>query len=84
MAIPTPYSYRQYAGDGLAKTFSVPFPFLARAHVHLYLNSKELVEGADYTWTSGTQLQLTTAPQAAVPGAVPVPAEVLTVRRITP
>ena len=84
MAIPTPYSYRQYTGDGSAKTFSVPFPYLARAHVHLYLNSKELVDGTDYTWTSGTQLQLTTAPQAAVPGAVPVPAEVLTVRRITP
>jgi hypothetical protein len=83
MAIPTPYSYRQYAGDGTAKTFSVPFPYLARAHVHLYLNGKELA-GADYTWTSGVQLQLTTAPQAAVPGAVPVPAEVLTVRRITP
>ena len=84
MAIPTPYSYRQYAGDGVAKTFSVPFPYLARAHVHLYLNSKELVDGTDYSWTSGTQLQLTTAPQAAVPGAVPVPAEQLTVRRITP
>ena len=84
MAIPTPYSYRQYVGDGLAKTFSVPFPYLTRAHVHLYLNSKELVDGTDYTWTSGTQLQLTTAPQAAVPGAVPVPAEVLTVRRLTP
>ena len=84
MAIPTPYSYRQYAGDGSAKTFSVPFPYLARAHVHLYLNGKELVDGTDYTWTSGTQVQLTTAPQAAVTGAVPVPAEQLTVRRITP
>ena len=84
MAIPTPYSYRQYTGDGTAKTFSVPFPYLARAHVSLYLNQKLLVDGTDYTWSSGTQLLLTTAPQAAVAGAVPVPAEVLTVRRITP
>jgi hypothetical protein len=84
MAIPTPYSYRQYTGDGTAKTFSVPFPYLDRVHVHLYLDSKELTVGTDYTWTSGTQVQLTTAPQAAVPGAVPTPAQLLTVRRITP
>ena len=84
MAIPTPYSYRQYVGDGTAKTFSVPFPYLDRVHVHLYLNSKELVDGTDYTWTSGTQVQLTTAPQAAVTGGTAKPAEVLTVRRITP
>ena len=84
MAIPTPYSYRQYVGDGTAKTFSVPFPYLDRVHVHLYLDSKELVDGTDYTWTSGTQVQLTTAPQAAVTGGTAKPAEVLTVRRITP
>lgn len=84
MSYPVPYSYRQYSGDGGAVDFQVPFPYISQDHVHLYLNSKELVDGTDYTWTSGTQLQLTTAPQAAVPGAVPVPAEVLTVRRITP
>ena len=84
MAIPTPYSYRQYVGDGTAKTFSVPFPYLDRVHVHLYLDSKELTVGTDYTWTSGTQVQLTTAPQAAVTGGTAKPAEVLTVRRITP
>jgi len=82
MAIPTPYSYRQYTGDGTAKTFSVPFPYLDRVHVHLYLDSKELTVGTDYTWTSGTQVQLTTALQAAVVGTKS--AEVLTVRRITP
>lgn len=84
MAIPTPYSYRQYTGDGAAKTFSVPFPYLARDHVHLYLDQKELVAGTDFTWTSGTQVQLTTAPQGPVAGTPPTPAEVLTVRRITP
>jgi hypothetical protein len=84
MAIPTPYSYRQYTGDGVAKDFSVPFPYLDRVHVHLFLDSKELVDGTDYTWTSGTQLKLTVAPQAAVTGTTPAPAQVLTVRRITP
>jgi Phage T7 tail fibre protein len=84
MAIPTPYSYRQYQGDGLAKTFSVPFPYLERVHVHLYLDGKELAEGTDYSWTSGVQVQLTTALQAAVVGTPGTPAQVLTVRRITP
>jgi hypothetical protein len=84
MAIPTPYSYRQYTGDGTAKDFSVPFPYLQRDHVHVYLDGKELKDGTDYNWTSGTQLKLNVAPQAAVTGAAPKPAEVLTVRRITP
>jgi hypothetical protein len=84
MAIPTPYSYRQYTGDGTAKNFSVPFPYLQRDHVHVYLDGKELKDGTDYNWTSGTQIQLTVAPQAPVAGTTPKPAEVLTVRRITP
>jgi hypothetical protein len=75
MAIPTPYSYRQYPGDGVAKDFSVPFPYLERAHVHLLLDGKELIEGPNFTWTSGTQVKLTVAPAAAA---------VLTVRRVTP
>jgi hypothetical protein len=84
LAYPTPYSYRQYSGDGVAKTFSVPFPYISRDHVHLYLDGKELVEGTDYSWTSGVQVQLTTALQAAVAGTPGIPAQVLTVRRITP
>jgi hypothetical protein len=84
MAIPTPYSYRQYTGDGVAKDFSVPFPYLEPAHVHLILDAKELQAGTDYTWTSGTQIKLMVAPQAAVTGTNARPAEVLTVRRITP
>ena len=87
MAYPTPYSYREYTGDGIAKDFSVPFPYLLRAHVHVYLDTTELTEGTDFTWTSDTQIQLTTAPQALVPGVPPAPdtpAEVLTVQRITP
>ena len=84
MAIPTPYSYRQYTGDGVAKDFQVPFPYLERGHVHVYLNDTELTEGTDFVWTSDTQIQLTTAPQAAVTGTTPKAAEQLTVRRQTP
>jgi hypothetical protein len=84
MAIPTPYSYRQYTGDGVAKDFSVPFPYLQRDHVHVYLDGKELTAGTEFNWTSGTQLKLNVAPQAGVTGGAAKPAEVLTVRRITP
>lgn len=62
----------------------MPFPYLLRAHVHVYLDQKELSDGTDFVWTSDTQIQLTTAPQGPVAGMPPIPAEVLTVRRITP
>ena len=67
-------SYAQYAGNGSTTTFSVPFPYLLKAHVKVYtgyniLNgtyTSLLVEGTDYTWTSGTQVQMTVAPANGV------------------
>lgn len=87
MALPIPYSYREYTGDGVAKDFSVPFPYLLRAHVHVYLNDKELIEGTDYNWTSDVEIQLTVPPSgkvAAAPPATDTPAQLLTVLRRTP
>lgn len=79
----TQYSYRQYAGNGATSTFSVPFPYLLKAHVHLYLGyniltgtfASELADGIGFAWTSGTQVQCTTAPAAG---------QTLTVIRQTP
>jgi len=78
-----PFSYAQYTGNGSTTTFSVPFPYLLRAHVKLYTGfnildgtfTSQLVEGAGYTWTSGTQVQTTAAVAAGV---------VLTIKRDTP
>ena len=78
-----PFSYAQYAGNGSTTTFSVPFPYLLKAHVKLYtgfniLNgtfTTQLVEGTDYAWTSATQVQTTVAPANGV---------TLTVLRDTP
>lgn len=78
-----PYSYAQYTGNGSTTTFSVPFPYLLRSHVKLYygLNfttggySSLLVDGTNYSWASGTVVQLTAAPPAGT---------VLTIRRETP
>lgn len=78
-----PFSYAQYAGNGSSTTFSVPFPYLLKAHVKLYtgfniLNgtyTSLLVDGTDYSWTSATQVQTTVAPANGV---------TLTVLRDTP
>lgn len=78
-----PFSYAQYTGNGSATTFSVPFPYLLKAHVKVYLGlvietgvyTALLADGVGYTWTSGTQIETTVAPAAGVR---------LTVRRETP
>ena len=78
-----PLSYAQYAGNGSTTTFSVPFPYLLKAHVKLYTGynilsgafTTQLAEGTDFTWTSGTQVQTTVAPANGV---------TLTVLRDTP
>ena len=65
-----PFSYAQYAGNGSATTFSVPFPYLLKVHVKLFYgynltsgtSTSELVDGVGFTWTSGTQVQTTVAP----------------------
>lgn len=78
-----PFSYAQYAGNGSTTTFSVPFPYLLKAHVKLYTGfnilsgayTTLLVDGVDYTWSSTTQVQTTVAPANGV---------TLTVLRDTP
>ena len=78
-----PFSYAQYTGNGSTTTFSVPFPYLLKAHVKLYTGynvldgtfATQLVDGVGYTWTSDTQVQTTAAPAVGV---------VLTVVRQTP
>ena len=79
----TPFSYRQYAGNGSTTTFSVPFPYLLKAHVKVYLGfnildgtfSTELADGVGFSWTSSSQIQAATAPAVG---------QVLTVIRQTP
>ena len=65
-----PFSYAQYAGNGTTTTFSVPFPYLLKAHVKVYIGynlvdgtfTSELADGVGFNWTSGTQIQATAAP----------------------
>ena len=63
-----PYSYVQYTGTGTAPLLSVPFPYLLKSHVHIYIGynlltdtfQSELIDGAAFTWVSATQVQLST------------------------
>ena len=79
----TQYSYRQYAGNGSTTSFAVPFPYLLKAHVHVYLGfnlldgtfTTELAETTGFTWTSGTAIQAVAAPTSG---------QTLTVVRQTP
>jgi hypothetical protein len=59
MAAPTPYSFRQYQGDGVTRTYSIPFPYLKREDVRVFVDGTRQVEGVDYSWTSDTQIDLT-------------------------
>lgn len=78
-----PFSYAQYTGNGSTQNFSVPFPYLLRAHVKVYINlvieagtyTSLLAEGTGFNWTSSTQIQAVVAPASG---------QTLTVRRETP
>ena len=79
----TPFSYRQYPGNGATTVFSVPFPYLLKAHVKVYFGfnivdgtfASELADGVGFNWTSGTQIQTVAAPASG---------QTLTVIRQTP
>ena len=78
-----PLSYATYTGNGSTTTFSVPFPYLLKSHVKVFIGfnilngtyTSELVDGTGFTWTSASQIQCTTAPTAS---------QVLTITRQTP
>jgi hypothetical protein len=42
-----PFSYAQYTGNGSAVNFSVPFPYLLKAHVKVYTGL--VIETGAYT-----------------------------------
>jgi hypothetical protein len=78
-----PSSYREYASNGSTAVAPVPFPYLNRSHVGVYLDmrvdagtyTRQLLEGIDYTWANDTTIGLT----PALPNG-----QAYTVRRITP
>ena len=70
MPAPLPYSYRIYPGNGNTDVFGVPFPFIARQHVKVYINwnadpsasNDALEHEIDYEWVGDTLINTTAAP----------------------
>jgi hypothetical protein len=65
-------SYVTYAGNGTTKTFTVPFEYLDKTHVKVYVNGTLTTA---FTWPSAGQITFTSAPAS---GAV------ILIRRETP
>lgn len=52
------FSYVTYAGNGVAVTFVVPFPYISRSHVTVLVNGASQV----FTWDNATTVRLASAP----------------------
>lgn len=50
-----------YTGDGSNRLFAVPFPYLAKEHVAVYVDGAKLLSTA-YTWPTSGSIQITVAP----------------------
>ena len=63
-----------YPGDGVTRQFTVPFDYLNRTFVHVYLNDGEETQGVHWRFISPTVIERNWAPIAG---------ETLTIRRVT-
>ena len=55
------YSYVNYTGDGTkVGPYSVPFPYILKSHVHVYLNGTDI--SLQMSWLSPSTFELATAP----------------------
>lgn len=63
-----------YPGDGVTRRFTVPFDYLNRTFVHVYLNDIEETQGTTWSFISPTVIERLAAPLVG---------ETLTIRRVT-
>lgn len=63
-----------YPGDGVTRQFTVPFDYLNRTFVRVYVNDTEEAQGVTWSFISPTVIERTAAPLAG---------ETLTIRRVT-
>ncbi|HEY8400391.1 MAG TPA: phage tail fiber protein, partial [Cytophagaceae bacterium] len=53
------YSYITYIGDGDTRLFGIPFPYLKKEHVKVYINN---VPYTDFIWSTDSTLEFASAP----------------------
>lgn len=63
-----------YSGNGVTRQFTVPFDYLNRTFVHVYLNDIEETQGTTWSFISPTVIERSAAPLVG---------ETLTIRRVT-
>lgn len=63
-----------YPGDGVTRQFTVPFDYLNRTFVRVYVNGTEEAQGVTWSFISPTVIERSAAPLAG---------ETLTIRRVT-
>jgi hypothetical protein len=64
-----------YAGTGAQVNFTVPFPFISRSHVKVFVNGAEVLQPSIWYWVSDSQITFRNAPTSGA-GIV--------IRRVTP
>lgn len=67
------YSVNTVAADGTTNVFAVPFPYLSKSDVHVYINGGEVF---GFTWPTSGTIQLTAS-------AISLAGDTITVKRIT-
>ena len=72
-----PFSYIQEQGDGTKTSYTLTFPFIERAHVHVSKGTTDIAEGTgadEFQWEDDTKIKFNTAPLAT---------DLVTIRRET-
>lgn len=59
------YSYITYTGDGSTQIYTVPFPFIKKEDIHVYVDAVEIPEEG-FEWLSDASIKLKTAPESGV------------------
>ena len=68
-----PLSYVQTSGNGVTTNFAIPFSYLSKSHVHVYISGGETLA---FTWVNSSTIQITPAPPSGVLN--------VEIRRLTP
>jgi len=51
-----------YTGDGVTDTYNVPFPFISRSHVSVFVNDVLQLVPMNFSWTGSATIQFSSAP----------------------
>jgi hypothetical protein len=53
------YSYERSTGDGSNRLFTIPFPYISKSHIHVYIDG---VEDTGFTWINSGMIQTSGSP----------------------